>query len=280
MKKRQRLFYRTICLILCGALLSCSSTPYEQNVAKDYKANLQTVSGNPFIHKVYVNPAAFTDQTDERKQRFLHVYVGGDGRPYVNGKFTLNPTPLNPLLLGLMEQDSQPAIYLGRPCYFNPEDSQCDPTWWTLRRYSEKVVNSMISALSNYSKHYDHIVLVGYSGGGALAMLMAEKIPKVRILVTVAGNLDIFEWTTYHQYTPLMESINPAEQPPLRNNIIQLHYAGEDDDNIKADWIKTVSEKQKRAEFHLIEEADHTCCWSELWPGVLEKVKSYESFVD
>jgi len=273
-------FFTALLISLLLHLTGCSFTPYEQSVAKNYQANLQTVQGSPFVHKVYVNQPAFTDQTDNRHQRFLHVYIGGDGRPYANGKYTLNPTPSNPLLLGLMEQDKQPAIYLGRPCYFNPVDDQCNPSWWTTRRYNKQVVDSLIAALAHYSSRYQHIVLIGYSGGGALAMLMAERLKTTRLLVTIAGNLDTFEWTTSHGYTPLIESLNPAEQDPLPPTIIQLHYAGEDDKNIKADWIKDVSDKQKQAEYHLIQEADHTCCWSSLWPEILTKIESYQTFID
>jgi len=179
-----------------------------------------------------------------------------------------------------MKQDEQPSIYIGRPCYFNPVDSQCQPSWWTDRRYSKQVITSLITALSQFSQRYEYIVLIGYSGGGTLAMLMAEQLKDARLLVTLAGNLDTFEWTTHHQYTPLMESLNPAERPPLPNNIIQVHYAGEKDSNIQADWIKSVAEKQKQPEFHLIEDADHSCCWSSLWPDVLTKIESYQSFVD
>jgi len=280
MKKYQFTTIKLLSLLLFMQLVSCSSTTYEQKVAKTFQANLQTVTGKPFVHKVYVNQAAFTDQTDNKHQRFLHVYIGGDGQPYASGKYTQNPTPSNPLLLGLMEQDKQAAIYLGRPCYFNPVDDKCDPSWWTIRRYNERVVTSLLAALSHFSSRYEHIVLIGYSGGGALATLMAERLKEARMLITVAGNLDIFEWTTHHQYTPLMESLNPAERPPLRQNIIQLHYAGEKDNNIKADWIKSFSDKQKQAEFHLIEDADHSCCWDKQWPEILTKIESYQSFVD
>ncbi len=279
MNKRQFLFQSIICVMLTG-LSACSTAPHEQKIAKKHQVNLQSVLGKPFTHQVYVNKAAFTDQTDNRRQRFLHVYIGGDGRPFSNGYYSNNPTPLNPLLLNLMKQDKQPAIYLGRPCYFIAKDDYCTPNWWTSHRYNQQVVTSLLTALSNFSQRYDHIVLIGYSGGGTLAMLMADQLQEARILVTLAGNLDIFEWTTHHEYTPLMESLNPADLAPLRKNIIQLHYAGEEDTNIKAGWIKDVVDKQQQAEFHLVEGADHSCCWTNLWPDVLTKIESYQSFVD
>ena len=110
MNRPQNFFYAIFYFLLCTLIASCSTQPYEQKIAKTHQLNLQTVAGSPFIHKVYVNQAAFTDQTKKRSQRFLHVYIGGDGRPYVNGNVSINPTPLNPLLFTLMEQDTQPSI--------------------------------------------------------------------------------------------------------------------------------------------------------------------------
>ena len=52
----------------------------------------------------------------------------------------------------------------------------------------------MATALETWlkKKGYSELVLIGYSGGGALAMLLAERI-RVRAVITVAANLDISE---------------------------------------------------------------------------------------
>jgi pimeloyl-ACP methyl ester carboxylesterase len=41
------------------------------------------------------------------------------------------------------------------------------------------------------SGHFDGVVLIGYSGGGTLAMLLAARVPETRGVITIAGNLDI-----------------------------------------------------------------------------------------
>jgi predicted alpha/beta hydrolase family esterase len=268
-------------LMLLAPLISgCQSLPPEQAFAKTYQANLQYVNGAPYVHAVYVNPAAFALQTDNDRGNFLHVYIEGDGYAFVNGKVSVNPTPDEPLMLALMQQDQQPAIYLGRPCYFNPKDEQCSPNVWTRQRYSQTVVNSMAAALKTFSDSYNSIVLIGHSGGGALAALLAEQLPETRMLVTLAGNLDTFSWALEHSYQPLKQSLNPSDRPALPKSIIQIHYAGEDDSIIDADWVQAYAEKQHRAEFHRLLDVDHTNGWQAFWPQALDKLQYYQQFAD
>ncbi|MCG8671494.1 MAG: alpha/beta hydrolase [Pseudomonadales bacterium] len=275
-------FLSTLLMICALPLLTagCKSTTTEQNYAAQYTANLQYFAGNPYQHAIYVNPAAFKIQTQQQqKARFLHVYIEGDGKAFSGGKVSVNPTPNNPMLLKLMQQDEQPAIYLGRPCYFNPKDNQCSPNVWTRQRYSAKVVQSMLAALSHFSSDYEHVVLIGHSGGGTIATLMAAKEPKAAMLITLAGNLDIFSWALEHQYQPLKESLNPMDLDPLPAQLLQIHYAGANDELINPEWIGDFASKQKRAEFHQLLDIEHVDGWEEFWPQILEKLTLYQQYV-
>ena len=269
---------------IIGLFCACSSAPPEQDYAEDYRANLQYVTGKPYQHAVYVNSAAFAIQTNEQQtdqpEPLLHVYIEGDGKAFDQGKVTTNPTPDNPLLLKLMAKDNQPAIYLGRPCYFNPSDDLCSPNVWTRQRYSQQVVTSMAGALQQFSQPYRGIVLIGHSGGGTLAALMAAQVPHTKMLVTLAGNLDTFAWAVEHNYQHLKASLNPTDQPPLPEHIIQVHYAGADDAVIDPDWVQAFAEKQQRAEFHRLLAVNHIDGWEEFWPQVLDKLEHYQQFVE
>ena len=269
----------TSSLVTLFLLSACKSAPVEQEYAADNQANLQYVQGAPYVHAVYVNTPAFEHQTKHSRGRFLHVYIEGDGKAFENGRVSVNPTPENPLVLRLMSQDKEPAVYLGRPCYFNPKDDQCSPNIWSRERYSAKVVASMAAALAKFSAAYDGLVIIGHSGGGALAALLAEKVSKVVMIVTMAGNMDTFAWSIHHNYQPLKESLNPADRPPLPNHILQIHYAGADDTVIEADWIQDFADRQHRAEFHRLLDVDHVEGWEEFWPQVLDKLKHYQQFV-
>lgn len=207
----------------------------------------------------------------------LHVYIEGDGRPFVN-RFLIatDPTPQNPLALSLMTLDKTASLYLGRPCYFNNSrsdmtDAACNAELWTSARYSEKIVASMIVALRQHlSTHtYQGISLIGHSGGGTLAVLMAARMPEVDQVVTLAGNLDIAAWANLHHYTPLKHSLNPANLNLLTTK--QLHFGGDRDKNVPPSlgvaWLKSMKQN-----IHIIKDADHNCCWLTHWNQILTQI--------
>jgi esterase/lipase len=116
-------------------------------------------------------------------------------------------------------------------------------------------------------------VLIGHSGGGVLAMLLAPRIPNVKMVVTIAANLDIDRWTQYHGYSPLLSSLNPATQAPLPDNIVQLHLVGESDSNVPIQLVRPVIDKQSNAQLLHYPGYDHTCCWTESWPSILDRLR-------
>lgn len=70
------------------------------------------------------------------------------------------------------------------------------------------------------------LVLVGYSGGGAVAALLAARRSDVTRLVTIAGNLNLRAWTAYHRLTPLDASLNAADQAERLAATPQIHRIG------------------------------------------------------
>ncbi|NOX42112.1 MAG: lipase family protein, partial [Gammaproteobacteria bacterium] len=203
--------------------VGCSHTPNPDLLAKEWGYQKKTVKGILFQHTLFINKVI---KIGKDTGNSIHIYLEGDGRPWrTPTHIALDPTPRNPLMLKLMALDNNQAIYLGRPCYFELSPA-CSPIWWTFKRYSEEVLDSMAAVVERYTRDYDSIVLMGHSGGGALAMLLAERLPKTSAIITLAGNLDIEAWTKHHRYTQLTGSLNPASQPPLSKTIRQYHYLG------------------------------------------------------
>jgi pimeloyl-ACP methyl ester carboxylesterase len=130
----------------------------------------------------------------------------------------------------------------------------------------------MVAALRSHlaAQTYERVVLVGYSGGGTLAWLMASAVPQAVQVVTLAANLDTDRWTSLHGYSPLAGSLNPALQPPLPPGIAQLHYAGGRDDNVPPAIAASFARRHPQARVVVIEEFDHRCCWIDRWPQLLE----------
>ena len=125
------------------ALLACS-TPAQRAERSAEQLGFQgsVVRGRHFDHRVYTRPGL------GRAER-LHVYLGGDGSPLRAFRNTPptrppDPTPEDPLALRLMALDPAPGFFLGRPCYHGV--GACELLSWTLGRYGEPVVASLVAA--------------------------------------------------------------------------------------------------------------------------------------
>lgn len=261
-------------------IIGCS-TPSASFAKKTMQLDFRPLSlqGLLFTHTIYENDK--TSSLFNTRNVVLHVYLGGDGTPWLKGRYiNSDPTPLNPVMLRLMYMDTYPAIYLGRPCYHQhkmEKTTHCDYALWTNKRYSMSVVNSMVVALERYIQQYNKhnltIKLFGFSGGGTLAMLIAPRVQNVTHVVTLAANLDTESWTKHHGYEPLTGSLNPAKQPPLPHAIQQLHLMGKQDKIVPAFLNQPVIEKQHNARYRILKQADHRCCWTSIWSSVLDELK-------
>lgn len=206
--------------------------------------------------------------------RRVHVYLDGDGTPWLGGLPASDPTPRRPLVLALMARDPIASVYVGRPCYHGlTSTAGCDGALWTSARYSDTVVDSMAAAVRRIvaSEAITDIMWFGYSGGGTLAVLLAPRFPESRAVVTVAANLDIDAWTDGSRVPRLKGSLNPARQPSLSDHIVQIHYAGARDRVVPVDVVRRGVTGAGR--LVVMPRYDHVCCWETIWPTILEEVE-------
>jgi pimeloyl-ACP methyl ester carboxylesterase len=256
--------------ILCFLGLAGCATPSERfaSAAANFGFHGFSLNSGIFDHQFYTNAKV----TQEINGQVLHVYLDGDGTPWEKRQWIADdPTSRNSLILELMRQDKAAAILLGRPCYQGlNKTSTCHYKYWTSHRYSKKVVDSMAQVLKLWlNKHsFKQVVLIGYSGGGTLAVLMAPYIPEVKTIVTLAANLDVEAWSRYHGYNPLPESLNPAGIA-LNANLRQIHIAGLEDNIVPARIIKSYVDRQVNALYLPYANFDHHCCWVKEWASIL-----------
>jgi dienelactone hydrolase len=135
----------------------------------------------------------------------------------------------------------------------------------------------MVAALRSFlAQHpYRRVVLVGYSGGGTVAWLMAPRVPQAAGVVTIAANLDIDLWTSLHHYSPLAGSLNPALLPALPPSIAQTHYAGGSDRNVPPAVGESFRRGHPEARVVIIADFDHECCWIERWPELVAEAAAH-----
>jgi len=253
-------------LVFIPLWLSGCATPAQRLDARAVELGYRrmVLQGDGFDHAVY-----FKDGR-ENGDKALHVYLEGDGTPWVRKNVPASdPTPRNPLMLELMALDQAPSVYLGRPCYHGIQNASCVSEVWTSGRYSDAVVRSMSAALDSIVREYSSLVLIGYSGGGTLAMLLAERQPKVTFVVTVAANLNTDEWVALHKQHSLSGSLNPAKRAPLKPGIIQAHFSGTEDDNVPPQLVRNAIAHQPGARFRMFPTLGHCCRWQDVWPDVL-----------
>jgi len=211
-------------------------------------------------------------------QQRLHVYLEGDGSPWLNRRvIAADPTPRHPLMLELMTLDPGPSVYLGRPCYHGLADAPgCGARQWTSGRYAEEVIDSLETVLRDLMERhgFDRLDLFGHSGGGTLAVLLGERLAeRTDTIVTLAGNLDVAAWSAHHGFSPLHASLDPAKRPPLPPAIRQRHYAAAQDRNVPPAVVQPYF-RRRDLPVTVIDEFDHACCWQRIWPSILKEMKS------
>lgn len=211
----------------------------------------------------------------------LTVYIEGDGLAWISGDMPSDdPTPLDPLALRLALADAaahgDAVAYLARPCqYVGAATQACDPRYWMGRRFAPEVVEALSLALAQLKARFQaaRLRLVGYSGGGAVAALLATRRDDVDELVTVAGNLDTQAWVRWHRIGALDGSLDPADEIAALRHVRQRHFAGGRDAVIPPALLDGFVQRfPPGSDVRLLIEPDfdHRCCWAQGWAARLD----------
>jgi len=265
--------------VLSFSITGCLTVPS----AGERLSTADSIAQEAGFHKVKVRASPFLITAYSRileAGKDLHVYIEGDGYAWVTrNRVSGDPTPRRPVALELAAKDPAPnVVYLARPCQYTPVEmnSACeDEAYWTGKRFSEEVVSSMSQAVDKFLKEAQSpgIHLIGYSGGGTIATLIAGRRGDVKSLRTVAGNLDPEGFVDYHEVSPMAEgSLDPLETADRLKMIPQYHFVGSDDPVVPASLAKNFFEKSEHSPcVHIlkINGADHVNGWTEAWPKLL-----------
>lgn len=198
----------------------------------------------------------------------LAIFIEGDGVPWRGGREpSLDPTTGDPIALKLLAQTPSPAAYVSRPCYQDMTGPRCTPERWTMERYSDEIVSSMSEVVRTAAMQAKarSVVLVGYSGGGVLAVLIAERLDNVAAVITVGANLDTDAWTKHHGYLPLTGSLNPASST-AEHRWPETHLYGARDATVPPATVAAYFKRFPSAKQQIVDANDHVCCWVEQWP--------------
>ena len=279
-----------LCLLALLIVGGCTATPAERGSAAGEialkgglaRSTLRTQGFALTAWSRFAGPADGAHaHADKAHVRDVHVYIEGDGYAWATTTDPSDdPTPLNPLALRLAAADDAPnVLYLARPCQFRPAGTRdsCETSFWTQRRFAETVVASLDEAIDRAlpPSPRRRLTLIGYSGGGGLAVLLAARRTDVAAVVSVAGNIAHGVWTSYHKVSPLRGSLDPIDSAALLAAVPQLHLVGASDrivPRLIADAFARRSPPDGCIRVVSIADATHDRGWLESWPALLDRI--------
>jgi hypothetical protein len=257
--------HRLAPLLLALFLAGCTTNAKRiEKLAGELGLTRSVVAAGGFRSPIFMRSAPASQDAP------LAIFIEGDGVPWRGGREpSLDPATANPIALKLLAKTQQPAAYVSRPCYQLMSGSRCTPERWTFERYSDEIVTSMAEAVRTavVRANTRRVVLVGYSGGGVLAVLIAERLDNVAGVITIGANLDIDAWTKHHGYLPLTGSLNPASSLAA-HPWPETHLYGARDPVVPAATTAAYFARFPQARQKIVDDFDHVCCWIEQWPAL------------
>ncbi|PKQ38963.1 alpha/beta hydrolase [Pseudomonas sp. YY-1] len=261
------------CLALAITLSSfggCAVNPQQHADALAQTAGLhpEQVATPVFLLTAYVRIT--------RADQPLSIYIEGDGYAWRNRyQVSTNPTPKRALGLTLAVADgSANVVYLARPCQFTAmvANPRCEPAYWTGKRFAPEAIAALDTAISHYASRTpgQRIHLTGYSGGAAVAVLVAAQRQDIATLRTVAGNLDHDTVNRWHQVSLMPESLNPINVTAQVAHIPQIHFSGADDKIVPLSVAQLFASRVGAcAHVQVVDELSHEGDWATYWPQLL-----------
>lgn len=196
----------------------------------------------------------------------LTVVIEGDGASHDGrGRPSADPTPWRKaggLDIARAFPADGPIVWLGRLCQFTlDQDPACRQADWTTGRFSPAAVAAATDAIDQLKARTGavQVRLVGWSGGGTLAALVAERRTDVEGLITLAAPLDTDTWTAGLGLSPLTGSLNPADG---RLAAPQVHLYGAFDAAVPARGQMAAARALAGAGGVVaVRRQRHECCW-------------------
>jgi len=213
---------------------------------------------------------------DDKK---LIIYIEGDGLSWID-RFTpsSNPTPINPFAfkMALIDEEAN-IIYLARPCQYEWSNG-CNKDIWTVSQYSSAVLNSYEEIINYLSKTYEEIHLVGYSGGGGIAMYLGSiKNESIKSIRTIAGNINHNQLSQILEISRLKKSINFYSIEKKVKKIPQIHYYGLKDKIVPNQLQISYGERNldnNCIQVKPVNQASHNEGWENFWIDNNSKIPS------
>ncbi len=256
------------CLVGLAFLAGCAHWGHEPHAtltATLRQHDFHAVQTQPHLHGWLRTAPTFPHQPLPR----LRVYIEGDGAAWWAKTLPpADPTPKTSTARQLAVADPYPWVaYMARPCQYlsDPARSTCPVAWWTEARYGEAVKSQMHSLLDRLLAQTgaQQLELIGHSGGGTLAVLLAAERKDVACLVTLGSPLDLQAWTAHHRVAPLHLSQDPALLPDGLLTAPAAYLFGERDAVVPVSTLGRFASKARPEQVVVMPRFGHTHEWTE-----------------
>ncbi len=270
----------SLLFLLCLTMAACTASQQSRGVSyvQSQAQNMQSFQG---FEEEHIQTSTFTLYALVHKASHeadtVHVYIEGDGLAWVSRyKVSQNPTPTEDTTLNLAAHDpsitqgTASVAYLARPCQYvqGTAAKLCQPKYWTTARFAPEVITALSEAIDTIKAqvHAKYVVLVGYSGGGPSAALVAAQRQDVIFLGSVAGNLDVHGWTQWHKVSPLKDSLSPMQELDNLRSIPQRHMSSYDDAIVPPSIGQNYCKALYKPEYcEHIYDMEHSDPWHKVW---------------
>ena len=206
------------------------------------------------------------------------IYIDGDVRGWrPSADPGIDDTPDDYVGLRLATLDPSPnVVFIARPCQFGIDDLLCFDKAWEKGAWSQPVFASISRAVDHVAVVFPHpqLNLVGYSGGGAIAAVLASRRRDVMSLRTIAGNLDPDGNGRAHAADPQDDFVDPMGIAPRLALLPQEHFVGDKDvfvpPFLTENFVKAIGVSYCVKVTHL-PYATHQTGWQEVWASRVVK---------
>ena len=268
--------YTIILLVLTVSILGCTTLP----ACMDRASFAKNIASKAGFTKEYIKAGDFTLMTYQRfnkRSDTISIYIEGDGRAWeTKHRLSGDPTPSNPVALRLAAVDPADNIaYIARPGQYPLSGfPECDSRYWSGRRFSPEALESINRAIDILKEKSGakYLELVGYSGGGAIAVLIVARRSDVVAFRTVAGNLNSNALCAYHHVSQLDGSMDPLDVAQKVAHIPQRHFVSSRDKVVPfaiAKSFVTMEGDQDYERITIVDGLSHNDGWYKRWKGLL-----------
>lgn len=253
-----------IILLTCLLLSACATPPLQRLALQlPIDAQLHILDTQPF-------PLLAAMLHAPSNVPVLRIYIEGDGHAWISPRQpSMDPSPRGSWFAQLALEDPQPSVWLARPCQYVRAE-RCQVGDWTHARFSAEALASLDQALDLLKREHgsERLELIGYSGGAALALLLAAQRDDVQAVQSLAGNLSPRLWVQQQKLSPLHGSLDPLDQRERLKNLPQRHMAGTFDRTVPANlaeqWRQHLDDSPCIQIEHILG-LDHSNGWPSAW---------------